>query len=445
VILNVVGYNIYIKIMLKKIDKIFIILMTIFLVINILAIGFIFVDSVSAETMYTCTVEEGTTDAYECPPKGRTRVQVAIPGLTETCTYKTWELNDKGEPVAVPAPCYSAASLPDFVRRIYTFSIGVIAVVAVFMIMIAGLTLIFAAGNASAISRAKSRITVSILGVVLALLSYAILDTLNPRLTNLSLPGIQKIEGIGEPGSLWCDDMENKKHLSYTLVVVGEDKKPIVAKSEAECGSRYDYGYFKGTGDNKIFETVAQCNGRAECNQSGTTCMNTGIGYYCLDPEEYCSTFDKKNCSAVTKMIRDSASKDDKSWFGKSCFLDKDFWYQGPWMGDNCAFGSILTCGKVQGSQEVAQRVSCLDNNAAGKCSDGGKPLGHCTDDVWANSKSSIKICCKHDGQYHNLKPMGFNITLDCNQVSKCEHYEKFDGGNWLKNNDKSYCNVGCP
>ena len=433
--------------MLKKIDKIFIIIMTIALVINILAIGFIFVDSVSAQNKYTCPFKKDTGDIivdyvdlgeageYQCPPPGRTRVQVAIPGLTETCTYKTWELDENGEPQDVPAPCYSAASLPDFVRRIYTFSIGLIAVIAVFMIMIAGLTLIFAAGNASAIERAKSRITVSILGVVLALLSYVILDTLNPRLTNLSLPGITNIEGIQEPTSLWCDDFKGKTHAGNTLVIVDDEEKEIDPKTEAECGKRYEYGYFKGTGSNKVFEKVNNCNGRAGCNQSGTTCMNTGIGYYCLNPEEYCKSFDKKNCSAVTKMVRDSGSI-----FDKSCFLDKDFWYQGPWMGDNCVFGRIVTCGPVSGQPRVAQRVSCLESST---CSENGKPKNHCTDDLWINNKSDNKICCKDNGQYANLMPITTDAYLDCSKINSCSDYEQFDGGDWLKNNDASYCKVG--
>ena len=285
--------------MLKKIDKIFIILMTIFLVINILAIGFIFVNSLSAaESDYTCVLKEGTTDSYQCPPEGRTRVQVAIPGLTETCTYKTWELDENGEPQDVPAPCYSAASLPDFVRRVYTFSIGLIAVIAVFMIMIAGLTLIFAAGNASAIERAKSRITVSILGVVLALLSYVILDTLNPRLTNLSLPGVTPIDTIEQSG-IWCSNfMKPDGSLKDDIESIENNGQKI--EGNGKCDEQYEIK-LKGSGGD--FTGSNKCWG-SEC-ATGLTCLKLTTRPMCFDNEKLCES-EKNNCDLLNRPISEN-------------------------------------------------------------------------------------------------------------------------------------------
>ncbi|MFH1456782.1 MAG: hypothetical protein ABIF17_01555, partial [Patescibacteria group bacterium] len=123
--------------MLDKTNKMLKILIIIFFAVNVLLMGFLLVNSASAETGYTCKLKEGTTDSYQCPPEGETRIQVGIPGLTSSCTYPTWKLDENGKPVTVASTCYYTESLPDFVRKLYTFSIGLISISAVLMIMIA--------------------------------------------------------------------------------------------------------------------------------------------------------------------------------------------------------------------------------------------------------------------------------------------------------------------
>jgi hypothetical protein len=419
---------IYIKIMLKKIDKIFIILMTIFLVVNILAIGFIFVDSVSAQN-YTCPFKKASGDivvdsvdfneagAYQCPPPGRTRVQVAIPGLTETCTYKTWELDDKGEPQDVSAPCYSAASLPDFVRRIYTFSIGLIAVIAVFMIMLAGLTLIFAAGNASAISRAKSRITVSILGVVLALLSYVILDTLNPRLTNLSLPGITPID-TKQQSSIWCSNfMKADGTLKDDIKSIENNGQKI--KDNGKCDQQYDIKFKdKNTSTTADKDTCwgSGCNGEL-------TCLKLTARPMCFNLEELCKREDN-NCDLLNRPPEDGIENSCRKKLDKFLKFDGGCYWGKKWptISDGPTF---ISSDSVTGSDEYA-RIPCKVNT---KCSENNL----CTDSDLANMRAD-NICVRYvnetfiqcinkteDCSSHKDGKGYPRISVSCDGYSRCD------------------------
>jgi hypothetical protein len=108
--------------------------------------------------------------------------------------------------VAVRA-CHTVDSLPAFVAKFYKFSIGLIAILAVIMIMFGGLQWIFASGNMGKVSEAKTTITSAIAGLILALTSYVILYNINPKLVNLELPGgLTDVSRI-EQSTNWCKDL----------------------------------------------------------------------------------------------------------------------------------------------------------------------------------------------------------------------------------------------
>jgi len=429
------------KNMSKKINKIAYIIMLTCFIVNVLLAVFLWANVVFA--------------AGECG-EGKIRVQVPIPGLTQSCEVKTWRLNESGQAEEISVTQYYADSLPDFVKKFYTFSIGVIAIIAVLMIMIGGLQWIFAAGSATKISNAKSRIFAALAGLILALFSYVILNTLNPRLTNLELPGVTGIGGIEQPETQWCDDLYGKLHQGRYLLIFQKADGTEIPGFETKCGEVYNYGYKRTENE---FVRISSCNGRAGCEEEGTYCVNTGIGagYYCLNVKNFCESHSVKSknnkdkeaqlvssqCHEVTKMIRDAGILD------KSCAKDIDPWYHFFWGADSCKYGSIMTCGPE------AARVSCLTNEAAicwKELPDGQKTGDfNCTDDVWANNENEVTICCREsDGSYHLAKSISKQAAsvsivakdLDCRQVHNCDDYSKFDLGEWLRKNDSLYCNV---
>ena len=87
-------------------------------------------------------------------------------------------------------------SFINYLSAIYKWSVGAIAIIAVVMIMIAGFQWMAAAGNASAIGQAKSRISSSLIGLLLAIGAYSILNFVNPSLVYLRTLGIGDIDYV---------------------------------------------------------------------------------------------------------------------------------------------------------------------------------------------------------------------------------------------------------
>jgi len=78
-------------------------------------------------------------------------------------------------------------TLPDLIKYIYLFAIGISGAVALLSILIGAIKYISAAGNPSKMGDAKDQIFSAIIGVVLLLSSYLILSTINPDLVTFSM------------------------------------------------------------------------------------------------------------------------------------------------------------------------------------------------------------------------------------------------------------------
>jgi hypothetical protein len=78
-------------------------------------------------------------------------------------------------------------SLTDYVTTIYTWGIGLAALLAVLMIVIGGAQYIFAAGSFGEAEAGKSRITSAIYGIILLLGISLILSTVGVRLRDITL------------------------------------------------------------------------------------------------------------------------------------------------------------------------------------------------------------------------------------------------------------------
>jgi len=75
---------------------------------------------------------------------------------------------------------------PSYLKAIYKFGLGAIGISAMFMIVIGGFTYLTSAGNNAQTSKAKEIITDAIAGLILALVSYLLLYTINPDLVNFN-------------------------------------------------------------------------------------------------------------------------------------------------------------------------------------------------------------------------------------------------------------------
>ncbi|MEK7653066.1 MAG: pilin [Patescibacteria group bacterium] len=82
----------------------------------------------------------------------------------------------------------------DYISIWYSFIIGSIGILATVMIMYGGFKWLTSRGNSSQISDAKEKIISAITGLLLAFLSFTILNLINPRLVQITTPGMEEID-----------------------------------------------------------------------------------------------------------------------------------------------------------------------------------------------------------------------------------------------------------
>lgn len=87
----------------------------------------------------------------------------------------------------------NAQDLGQFINSIYIWSIGIVGLAVFIQFIRAGLTYLLAAGNASTTGKAKEMMQHAVLGAILLLSAYLILNVINPDLTQTNLFNLDEI------------------------------------------------------------------------------------------------------------------------------------------------------------------------------------------------------------------------------------------------------------
>jgi|GEM_PF-6006244 len=149
-------------------------------------------------------------------------------------------------------------NLGEYIRLIYVWLIPVGAILAAVVIMIGGIVWL-TSGGAERLSTAKQWIGNAIIGLLLLLLSYVILNTINPDLVRLQMPRTQILRAISAA-------VQPCGALGSTVLVFSEDTHSSLVRSESqECGKTY---YPKGV-------TQKTCTGSA-CPTGKPSCTIEG-------------------------------------------------------------------------------------------------------------------------------------------------------------------------
>lgn len=114
-------------------------------------------------------------------PKGKTCVelQVPFPG-SETIEKAAYDQQ-------------FSDIIAKYIVAIFQFGVWVAISLAIFMIMVAGFMWLISAGNQGMITKAKGYITNALYGLIIALISYIMLQTINPRLVELQMPELESV------------------------------------------------------------------------------------------------------------------------------------------------------------------------------------------------------------------------------------------------------------
>ena len=162
-------------------------------------------------------------------------------------------------------PDRSTAMIGKYIRAIYKYAIGIVGILAAVVLMIGGVIWITAGGNAERIGEAKAWIASSLTGLLLALLSYTILATVNPALVNFQVTPVMQVTPT-----------KNTITTQGCCVPVDKNSKACRPGSINDAGISLCLG-----GGEEKHDTKNPCNKIAQCEQFGTTCDGTNDGIWC--------------------------------------------------------------------------------------------------------------------------------------------------------------------
>lgn len=82
------------------------------------------------------------------------------------------------------------SNLPVYVKAIYSTALAIVVLCALFMLSVGGFMYLTSAGNTSAMGTAKEVIFDSIIGLIIALSAWLLLNVINPDLVNVTISGL---------------------------------------------------------------------------------------------------------------------------------------------------------------------------------------------------------------------------------------------------------------
>lgn len=193
-----------------------------------------------------------------------------------------------------------AGSIAKMTADAYKFIAGIAGIAAVIMMMAGGYVWLFAGGNASKVTEAKSLMSSAVLGLTLTLGSYMILNLINPALVNPK--SLSNITGI-KPISIKGGGSSSKEINAADYFCTPDDEKSEQAKTKVfdGCGKLISYT-----------ETGYTTCMRVSC-PAGQVCVINSNEYdgYLISGSGCKSTISAvKNDVSKTFSIQDAASPD---------------------------------------------------------------------------------------------------------------------------------------
>jgi hypothetical protein len=168
-----------------------------------------------------------------------------------------------------------------YITEIYTYFIGIVGILATVVMMIGGVVWITAGGNASRVGEAKAWISGALMGLVLALASFTILNTINPDLVSMKKLNITPIDSVvmgccekdgTHLGTLTEDECKKEKEGDEWIVDGVWDKSKCVKNQNLCCD--------RGTIDNYHF--CKEVPPTEECGQNiGLSTWSHHPGFVC--------------------------------------------------------------------------------------------------------------------------------------------------------------------
>jgi hypothetical protein len=167
-------------------------------------------------------------------------------------------------------PDGSTRAIGEYIKGIYNYGIGIVAILATAVMMFGGFQWIIAGGNAEKIGEAKAWLGAALTGLVLALGSFTILNLINPNLTSLTVTDISDIDKIKDNKIIGC--------CSFVATEDGQEKQTCFNTTHYDCDQQ-----------GGLFSIDKNCINNKQCSDKdcqwlynpGEICANCGVQEYC--------------------------------------------------------------------------------------------------------------------------------------------------------------------
>lgn len=287
----------------------------------------------------------------------------------------------------------------DYIGIVYNFLISIVGVVAGVIILVGGFQYLTAGGDAARVGAAKRRIGNAVLGLVLALSSYVLLNALNPDLVRLKVPtGLDKKVKTELATAPWCELLLKKG----TKVEVVTSKRRNINK--VGCG---DIGEYSVPGNESKLYCLFYGPGYNEWLTSETghpfTPTSWATTQVCLQGARSTQDELSKEAAAARLRVEEAVKKGASEDYRLESYV---------------TFAKLMTCNTLAKGTDALEDLGFGTEATSGVCERWSQTREQLKKEL--NPSSSIYTFCnfRHDG-------LGCaEATIDCKNYNSCDDYD---------------------
>ncbi len=302
--------------------------------------------------------------------------------------------------------------LPKYIGAIYKYGLAIAGILATIMLMAAGVIWLISGGDSGKVSQAKELISGSIAGLIILVVSWVILNTINPDLVNLKSIETTNLAKIEEDNLVCC--WPNAGEIKYPVRIV--DGKAIAVSGEYEG-------------------KVIKCDDN-QCADDEVCRLNTNEKYSCFKDKICCNCRTNKNNLACKDGIsHDECDKFCDTQLGKNVIGYKPNYYMDYYNDDNydCISNQCVPVNQGKEINESTSPQTCEEATDYSAC----MRLGFC---YWQDNKCITKsstnaiLCSENKNDIQESSPQ-----CCCEQTNY-----KYTNCKWSVTGGNTYCQTSC-
>ncbi len=194
----------------------------------------------------------------------------------------------------VPLPFIGAGdgtvkNISEYIQGVYRFLIGAGALFAVIMMIVAGYQWIFSGGSSDKVGAGKKRMFNAAIGLMLALVSYIVLNTITPRLVQTRLPQVDAVPQFPEG----ADETSCTSSIVQAAALRKATGRPVLAESispaQVATLTAYEGNYTSASQEVSLDNAYCGRSYNIASKSSQTTVLGRCIGTGGCNANEVCA------------------------------------------------------------------------------------------------------------------------------------------------------------